>query len=364
MTLAVALDVTPLHGPRTGIAQFVASTRAALEALPEPPHLVPYVLSLRAGTEGDTRRLPYPAAAAVHLWGRTPMRGGRRALRPAEMVHATNYVAPPTGLPTVITVHDCSFVTARRGSRPTVRAYEPVVRRAIGAGAWVHAPSEHVAAEVRALFNTERVRAIHHGPPPVEQLPTGAPPLPGLDGRPYVVAVGTREPRKNMPRLVMAYGAVHARHPDLALVLLGASGDDQPTIDAAIDALPRHAAEGVLMTDWVPGPHRTLAIAHAVALAYPSLDEGFGFPVLEAMHLGVPVVASNAGSVPEVADGAAMLVEPTDTEALAAALCDVIEHDDHRRRLIEAGRQRVKDFDWGRQARALMHLYRDAQVGW
>lgn len=360
VALAVALDVTPLHGPRTGIGQFVASTRAALEALPAPPTLVPYVLSLRAGREAGVRRLPYPAGAAIRLWGRTPVPGGRRSLRPASVVHATNYVAPPTGLPTVLTVHDCSFVTAPEASRRVVRAYEPVVRRAIGAGAWVHAPSEYVAAQVRALFGTDQVRAIHHGPPPVEHLPPGAPPLPGLDGRPYIVAVGTREPRKNLPRLVLAYGAVHARHPEVALVLLGAPGDDQPAVDAAIDALPRAAGESVLMTDWVPGPHRTLAIAHASALAYPSFDEGFGFPLLEAMQLGVAVVASDAGSVPEVAGGAAVLVPPTDTEALAAALCDVLDDDARRARLVAAGRDRVAAFDWSRQAHALVQLYRDA----
>jgi len=363
MAATVAFDVTPLRGARTGIGQFVACARPAIEALPGGPGLVPYVLSLRARTlDPGTRRLPYPATAAVHLWRWMPVPRGRRTLQDASVVHATNFVAPPTGLPTVITVHDCSFVTRSHHARPLVRAFGDVVRRSIDRGAWVHTPSEHVADEVRTLFGTERVRALHHGPPPMPRLPHGEVPLPGLEGRPYIIAVGTREPRKNLARLVLAFGAVHARHPDLALVLIGKPSDDQPAIDAAIDALPRRTAEAVLLTDWVPGPHRSHAVHRARVLAYPSLDEGFGFPMLEAMQHGVPVVASNAGAIPEIARDAAALVDPTDIEALAEALSDVVSDEPWRAGLIASGRRRVRDFDWRRQAEGLATLYGDAEA--
>lgn len=363
MAVSVAFDVTPLAGARTGIGQFVASTQAALQELAEPPTLMPYMLSLRArDLPPGTRRLPFPAEAAVRLWGRSQhVLRGQRTLRGADVVHGTNFVAPPTGLPTVLTVHDCFFVTAADQSRPVVRAFGAAVRKAIGAGAWVHAPSAHVADQVRELFATDRVRSIHHGPPPVETVDTGYPPLPGLDGRPYVLAVGTREARKNLPRLVLAFGAVHARHRDLALVLVGSPGDDQEAVDAAIDALPRAAAEQVLLTDWLPGLQRNHVLGRATVLAYPSLDEGFGFPMLEAMQLGVPVVASTAGALPEVAGDAALLVDPTDTQALAGALADLVDNRETRRRLIEAGRRRIIAFDWHRQAAELVELYEQAR---
>jgi glycosyltransferase involved in cell wall biosynthesis len=188
----------------------------------------------------------------------------------------------------------------------------------------------------------------------------GPPALGGLEGRPYVVTLGTREPRKNLPRLVLAFAAVHARHPELALVLVGGAGDDDAAIEAAIAALPPAARGRVIMTGWLGDDERTQVLAGASVLAYPSLDEGFGFPVLEAMQLGVPVVAARAGAIPEVAGDAAVLVDPLDAAALAGAVVDVLEDRRHREQLIAAGHARVGGFDWERQASSLVALYRDA----
>src|SRR5262249_55400230 len=162
----------------------------------------------------------------------------------------------------------------------------------------------YVSRQVVELLGTARVRVIPHGPPPPTAPPSAVAPLPGLDGRPYVLAVGTREPRKNLTTLVEAFGLLHPAHPDLALVLVGQHGPDRPSIDAAVAALPRSAVEQVLLTDWVSEDQRRAVLARARAVAYPSLDEGFGFPLLEAMQAGVPVVAAAAGAIPEVAGDA------------------------------------------------------------
>ena len=126
-----------------------------------------------------------------------------------------------------------------------------------------------------------------------------------LDGRPYILALGAKEPRKNLPRLVDAFGLLHRKQPDLALVLLGPEGPDQHHIDAAIARQPREAADQILMIDYVTDDDRNAILHGAAALAYPSLDEGFGFSALEAMAAGVPVVAADAGSLPEVCGDAA-----------------------------------------------------------
>jgi glycosyltransferase involved in cell wall biosynthesis len=165
-----------------------------------------------------------------------------------------------------------------------------------------------------------------------------------------------------LTRLVEAYGLLHAEHPDLALVLVGPSGPDDERVDAAIAALPRSAAEGVLVSDWVSDNERAGVLAGATVLAMPSLDEGFGLPLLEAMQLDVPVVASRAGALPEVAGDAALLVDPHDSAALAAALVAAIDDDASRSRLITAGRARLAMFSWAQSAESFAALYREAAM--
>ena len=358
----VAIDVGPAVGPVTGVGQFVVQLIDALAVLPEPPRLRRYVLSFRAALPDGVRRLPYPAGLTLRAWGRTEHPRARRPLGDADVVHGTNFVVPPSGLPSIVTIHDCSFVTRPDLVNATVRSFERVARRAIARGAWVHTPSAYVAAQVGALLGAERVRVVPHGPPEHMVAPMDAAPLPGLDGRPYILAIGTREPRKNLATLVDAFGLLHAEHPDLALVLVGSDGPDRPNIDAALGRVPRTAAEQVLLTDWVPDQHRAAVLSRAAVLAYPSLDEGFGLPLLEAMQLGVPIVAADAGAIPEVAADAALLVDPTDAAALAKALVAAIDDEAVRTRLLVAGRARLAAYSWPRSAAAFAALYREVAM--
>jgi glycosyltransferase involved in cell wall biosynthesis len=359
---SVAIDVGPTIGPTTGIGRFVTQLVDALSRLDEPPALERYVLSFRAALPSGVRRLPFPAGLTLRAWGRGDRPRGRRALGGADVVHGTNYVVPPSGLPSIVTVHDCSFVTHPELVNATVRRFEPVLRRAVRRGAWVHAPSAYVGDLAGALLGTDRVRVVPHGPPPAVAVPAGLPPLVSLDGRPYVLAVGTREPRKNLPRLVDAFGLLDAEHADLALVLVGADGPDRANIDAAVERLPARAMGRVLITDWVSEQQRVHLLQGAAVLAYPSLDEGFGFPLLEAMALGVPVVAADAGAIPEVAAGGALLVPPDDVTALATALARAVSDSELRAALIATGRGRVGAFSWDRTARALSALYGEAAM--
>jgi glycosyltransferase involved in cell wall biosynthesis len=356
MELHVGIDVTSLLGANTGIAAFTAALTDALRKLDEPPALVPYVLSRRSGAlPQHATRLAVPARVALALWAHVPWPRERRALGRVDVVHGTNYVAPPTGQPTVISVHDCALITHPEWVNPTVRRFVPVIRRLVRAGAWVHTPTSHVAREASALLGTSRVRAVPLGRP--ETFPAAIA-HPARPERPYVLALGTHEPRKNLPRLVAAYGAAQRVHPELALVIAGASGIDTDAINAAIASLPAGAL--VVLPGWVDAGARADFLAHAVALAYPSLDEGFGFPMLEAMAAGVPVIAGTAGSMPEVAGDAAVLVDPNDIDAIADALVRVMSDRELGTTLAAAGRSRVTEFSWRRTALELMSLYREA----
>jgi glycosyltransferase involved in cell wall biosynthesis len=358
--LTVGVDTGSLVGPRTGIGYYTAALLDALEQLDDGPNLVRYVLSLRARLPEGTRRLPFPARWSLRAWAHLDRPSATRVLADVDVVHGTNFIVPPSRVPSVVTVHDCSLVTHPQLVDPVVRLFVPVLRRAIGRGAWVHTPSEHVARQVRELFDTDRVVAVPHGAPmQLDPDPTMAA-IAGLEDRPYVLALGRREPRKNHARLVEAFGLLHQEHPDTALLLVGPSGPAQAAVDDAISALAPDAAADVLVTDWLPDAQRNAVLHRAAVLAYPSLDEGFGLPLLEAMAAGVPVVAADCGALPEVAGDAALLVKPDDAPGLAAAMAHAITDRATRDALVARGRVRAGTFSWARTAAAMVELYRRA----
>jgi glycosyltransferase involved in cell wall biosynthesis len=287
-----------------------------------------------------------------------------------DVVHGTNFVVPPArSAARVVTVHDLTTVRfPEMCDAPTLR-FPALIRRAVTQGAWVHTPSQYVADEVVAVLGVdrERVRAVHHGAPKVkvpanvagpggrhssEHVPGGLP-----DGTTrYVLAVGTAEPRKDLPGLVKAFDSIAGRLPDVALVLAGPPGWGSESLDKAVEGAS--ARSRIVMTGYVPTLDDVLG--GAAVLAYPSLYEGFGLPTLEAMAAGVPVVTTTAGALPEVVGDAAVLVDAGDTEALAGGLELVLTDETERCSLIERGRLRASQFTWEKCANGLERLYRDA----
>lgn len=357
--LAVALDVGPLVGPPTGIGRFTAELNRHL-CLRNDVSVLPYVLSFRAALPNESRRLRYPARLALALWARHDWPTAQGALRGADVVHGTNYVVPPTGWPTVVSVHDLSLFERPDLVRPVVRTFGEVIRRAVGRGAYVHTISHAVARDAAKLLGTDRVRVVYPGPThDISQVPG---PLPAdLAGRPYILTMGTREPRKNLPRLVRAFETLASAIPELQLVLAGGAGSDDHAIAAALAGLPASAAERVHQLGYVDDATRSGLFSSASAFAYPSLDEGFGLPLLEAMHYGVPIVASTAGAIPEITAGAALLVPSSDVAGLASALDLVLRDHDLRDRLVADGRQRCTQFSWVTAAEQMVRLYREVQ---
>ncbi|MCY3932100.1 MAG: glycosyltransferase family 1 protein [Acidobacteria bacterium] len=174
----------------------------------------------------------------------------------------------------------------------------------------------------------------------------------------YVLAVGTLEPRKNLTRLLEAFSLLLGRRriaPDYRLVLVGARGWLEGPIFRAVKELE---LEGhVLFTGFVADEDLPAVYTGASLFVFPSLHEGFGLPLLEAMACGAPVVASNVSSLPEVAGSAAVLVDPHDVEALAGAIAGVLEDDARRERLVAAGLARADEFSWRRTARQTLDVY-------
>jgi glycosyltransferase involved in cell wall biosynthesis len=366
--LAVALDATPLLGPRTGVGEFCAGALGALAVRPEldvSAFAVSWrrrhgiVAELPAGVRAVRRPLP---ARPVHAaWRRAEFPPIELVTGRVDVVHGTNFVVPPARRAArVVTVHDLTTVRYPELCEAATLEFPAFVRRAVAHGAFVHTPSEFVAGEVVEHFGADpaRVRAVLHGVTPVPPLRQGVARDADGGGAPYVLSLGTIEPRKDLPTLVRAFDALAASRPDLWLVVAGRDGWGVAAFESALAACRARAR--VRRLGYVAATERSSLLASATVFCFPSLYEGFGLPPLEAMAAGVPVVATAAGAVPEVVGAAALLVPPGDDDALAGALAQVLDDGAVRQRLVGAGERRVAELTWERCGDGLQSLYADA----
>jgi glycosyltransferase involved in cell wall biosynthesis len=375
--LVAALDATPLLGVPTGVGVFCREAMGALASSCDVD-VAAFAISWRRrhlledlapqGVRVVRRAMP---ARPLHLaWRHLDQPPIEWFVGRVDVVHGTNFVVPPArSAARVVTVHDLTTVRfPEMCDAPTLR-FPALIRRAVAQGAWVHTPSQYVADEVVAVLGVdrERVRAVHHGAPKSkapanvagpggqlrsEPVPRGLP-----DGTTrYVLAVGTAEPRKDLPGLVQAFDSIACRLRDVALVLAGPPGWGSEALQRAVEGASSRSR--IVMTGYVPTLDDLLS--GAAMLAYPSLYEGFGLPTLEAMAAGVPVVTTTAGALPEVVGDAALLVDAGDNDALAGALELVLTDETERCSLIERGRLRASQFTWENCAKGLERLYRDA----
>lgn len=370
MTLRVALDATPLLGRPTGIGVF---TRGLLEHVGRSPEIDPVAFSVTWRGRGRLPGLLPPGVEGVHrplaarplraLWRRAGWPPIEYWTGPVDVVHGPNFVVPPARRAArVVTVHDLTAVRYPEMCTADVLAYPALVRRAVAEGAWVHVPSEAVAAEAAEAFAVpaDRLVVVPNG---VDEVP----PTPEGRGRRragrdrYILALATLEPRKDLPSLVTAFDTLAADDADLGLVLAGGDGWGADAVHAAV-AHSMHR-ERIVCTGWVDPATRAALLREATVLAYPSRYEGFGLPPLEAMSVDVPVVATSAGAVPEVVGDAALLVAPGDSGALASALSRVLGDPALRADLVARGRARASRYSWERCAEGLIDLYRRAAGG-
>ncbi len=284
---------------------------------------------------------------------RVPRNARRRLLAPpfgpghANLFHGLNQRLPAQRLRrAVITVHDL-FVLSGEYSTPEFRTrFAAQARDAAARADAIIAVSAFTKSQITGLLGApaSKIRVVHHG---IRQLP-----VPALPKEKIVLCVGAIQKRKNMTRLVEAFEAVD---PEWRLVLAGSAGYGAAEIEARIDASP--ARPRIHVTGYVTTEELARWYGRASVFAFPSLDEGFGMPVLEAMAAGIPVITSNRSALPEVAGSAALLVDPEDTAALADALRRMTRSSDLRNECSLRGRQRAALFTWDKAVRETWDLY-------
>lgn len=246
--------------------------------------------------------------------------------------------------------HGPELVTAH------ARAYPALVARALERGAHVHVDSDFVGREAEEILSIsrERIHVVRLGfDSQDEGDPARGRALAG--GRSYVLALGTIEPRKDLPTLVAAMARVGEEHGEVRLVVAGPDGWGSEAFD---DAVRHHGmGERLVRLGYVADAARADLLAGASCLAFPSIYEGFGLPPLEAMAAGTPVVTTTAGSLPEICGDAARFVEPGDAEALAAELALVLTDPEVGRSLVALGFENVQKFSWDTMAVEMSDLY-------
>ena len=256
--------------------------------------------------------------------------------RSARLFHGLNQRLPRMRLRrTVVTFHDL-FVLSGDYSTPEFRArFEAQAREAAARADLILTVSEFTKSQVTGLLRVEpaRVRVVHHGIRPFALKP--------VPRERIVLSVGAIQKRKNIARLVEAFESLDS---SWRLILAGSRGFGAEAVFARIAASP--ARDRIRITGYLPPAELAAWYSRASVFAFPSLDEGFGMPVLEAMAAGVPVVTSTSSALPEVAGDAALLVDAYDTAALAGTLGAITSDEGLRTELIARGYARAKSFHW------------------
>lgn len=370
----IAIDYTPAYEQGAGIGRYVRELAAALARIDQQ---TPYRLFVAGSSR---QRLPSPPAGNFE-WRSTRVsprwfaRVWHRAKVPlpvewftgfVNLFHATDFVLPPH-LPrtkTILTVHDLSFARVPEAASPSLGAYlERVVPQSARQADYVLADSLATKQDLMELYQVadEKIEVLYGG---VDQHFTRVSDAFGLmtmrskygiGSRPYILAVGTVQPRKNYARLIQSLAVLRSKGYDLDLVIAGGKGWlDNPIYEMIhTEGLEAYVHMiGFADENDLPGLY-----SDAFCLAYPSLYEGFGFPILEAMACGTPVVTANVSSMPEAAGNAALLIDPYELDTMVNAFQRLYDDTTLRTRMIELGHEQAQRFTWERSARHLLRVY-------
>jgi len=303
----------------------------------------------------EVKQLPLPRPALYESWHRWRRPKVEGATGPVDVIHATSIAMPPQSAPIVVTIHDLAFLNdeshfTKRG----VRFFKRGLELAQSDATLVVCPSTATLEDCkRNGFGTDRLRLVPMGVeiiPATDEQIASARRRYGVE-RPFIMWTGTIEPRKNLARLLQAFEQLDETHD---LVLVGPQGWNED-----IESLLAKGAGRVKTLGFVPHADLGPLYAAASVFCFPSLFEGFGLPVVEAMGQGTPVVTSMGTSTEELATGAGVLVDPHDVDSIAEGMSRVLGDAAFAEQLAEAGRQRAASLSWDRTAELLMDVYRE-----
>ncbi len=357
--LSVGFDTTPQVLGNAGVARYTRELGATLAHEPG-------VTLHRLGTTRERTASPMRnAERAIRQLAAYPLALGREAAgQGVDLIHCPAPIVPVRSkLPLVLTLHDLLAWHDDHGRGRVALAREKVFTRRLAKQARrVLVPSEFLREEAITFLglDPDRVAVVPHGVDarfgPTQINLVGRAQRFGIPPGPFVMWVGTTEPRKNLAVVVQAFALLRQRRPDLNLVLVGEWGLAPDEVERDIVAL----GSCVIRPGYVRDPELAQLYSQTDCFVFPSLYEGFGLPVLEAMACGAPVVTSDRGALREVAGDAAVLVEPADVSAVVDAVDAIVGSPARKSDLRQAGLERSHAFTWQASAEATVAQYREA----
>jgi glycosyltransferase involved in cell wall biosynthesis len=359
--LRIGIDARTLGATRiTGVERYVRNLIAHLAALPDLPQCLLYVDCAEVAAAPPIARGPSMRMRLV-----SPGRGWLRLRLPLAarrdrvgVMHFPATVLPPLlHCPAVVTVYDLAFEFYPDSYDPADLRMQQRARRSIKRASRILAISGSSRDDIIRLYGCkpETITVTWLG---VEERFRNAAGLPAPAGWPqdYILYVGQIAPRKNLGSLLEAYAAARARGIRETLVLAGA-GVAEYVAALRAKAVSLTIIGDVLFAGYLPDDALPAAYANARAFVYPSLYEGFGLPVAEAMACGAPVIVSSASCFPEIVGDAGVLVDPRDVAAQAQALTELCTNEARRQELSAKSRERARLFSWGDAARRTLEVY-------
>ncbi len=361
--LTIGLDFRPALSRATGVGRYFQGLVTGLTRVDHDNNYVLFSSSWKERAHKQSRPSNFrlvdrrvPVRVLNALWHRVEAPSmDRLAGATLDIAHSpTPLLLPSRRGRSVITICDLFFLEHPEATTREIRRdYASLVRSHVQRADAIMAISETTARDVvnKLDVSSERVHVIHAGFD--ERFLTPASP----NGREnYLLAVATIEPRKNLPVLLEAVALLRKRGWDGRLRIAGGFGLDTARVDATIERL---ALDNVVdKLGYVDSATLSSLYRTASAVVLPSLWEGFGLPLLEAMASGVPLIASDIAVHREVADDAAVFAEPSDARAFADAIESVVSDDALRGELVSRGRARVSRFSWEASAEKAVALYR------
>jgi glycosyltransferase involved in cell wall biosynthesis len=371
----VAIDYTPAIRQQAGIGRIIRGQVAGLIAADAGLDLRLFVVGLV--DENDRRQAPLPLHTTpvdernmVRLWHRLniplpPVEwfvGG-----PLDLLHATDFVLPPSkARRKLLTIHDLAFLFYPDAAMPSLHHYlNVVVPRSVRRADALVADSQHTAQDLNEQWQVplERITVVQGAVDHVHFRPVGDPQQLaevrqryGLGERPYILALSRLEPRKNFVRLIEAFAAARAeaRLPH-RLVIGGRKGWLYESIFTRVQELG--LADDVLFPGFIADADLPALYSGAAFFAYPSLYEGFGLPIVEAMACGAPVLTSDNSCLPEAGGPGAIYVRAEDVGSIAEGLVRLATDDALAAKLAAAGQEHAGGFTWERSAQQLLSAY-------
>ncbi|MEO8285853.1 MAG: glycosyltransferase family 1 protein [Chloroflexota bacterium] len=364
--MLIGFEASALQGCKSGVGYYAENLLSGMMSVaPEHDYVLFSNRDMRDSWQPIGRETLYSDRffRMRAAWMQAMLPGSLRRVRP-DICHFPNYLAPiASDCPYVVTIHDMSlFITPRfhRFKKLVLdRTLVPhVARRAAGIITVSHSARKDIARYLKVP--REKIRVVMNAVSPAFKRVTEQGAIEEVCRRyglhvPFILYVGTIEPRKNLTRLIQAFAQLKASGLPHKLVMVGQPGWHCEPIYAEVER--RGLQREVIFTGYVPFEDLPALYSAAESLAFPSLYEGFGLPVLEAMACGTPVVTSVSSSLSEVAGDAALLVDPLSVDQIAGALAQIHASSTLAEDLSERGLVRASHFTWENAARSTLDVY-------